>query len=181
MRVAAIVRLLLAGLLTGLLLPAQHGAKPGGDGGVVILPAPVAITDEFGTEAPEVSTESDSGGGVSSSEGGPAPVTDETSPVRLRVSFSLAQDDAEEDQAILIAIPAEMVDAYAIILAGDVQVPIPARIVSNHLEIDTQTLRTLSDLSVERLEVLVVSANGLVIRMAIDIDSENDQADVTVY
>ena len=190
MSFARILGLVLASLFIGVsALNAQGPIKPGGDGGVVILPkapAPLALTDtsftagDPATEAPEPNDDEDTvdvrildgdhpdGSGQ---VGKQDPKTSETIPGPNRLSFSLVRDEHEDDK-ILIALPVEMANAYAIMLAGEQRVEIPVIVVASHLELDLGLFRMLNELSVSEARIMLATpTNFLVIGVDIDFDT----------
>ena len=187
MSFARILGLVLASLFISVsALNAQGPIKPGGDGGVVILPLAVTdasfTSDDSVTEAPDqdgdgIADDSiDDGipdGDRTDGPGqldNPKPDTSETTPVPLRISFSLARDDHEDDR-ILIALPVEMAKAYAVMLAGEQRVEIPVTVVASHLELNLGIFRTLKELSVTEARIMLATpTNFLVIGVNIDID-----------
>ncbi len=152
MTFARILQILLAGLFVGMLpLRAGDNPAPGGDGGVVILPF-AAVQLSSNTSANTISKGNDAGNHVSA-------------------SLSLAGDF----DVIRFELPEEMVIAYAVIIIPEHSIVLPARVVAGYLEIDVlRKLRALGDLEINHLEVLVVSANGMVLRFSIKIEEAEE-------
>lgn len=155
MTFARILQILLAGLFVGLLpLRAGDNPAPGGDGGVVILPTAIQLSDT------SVHT-------LLSQKKGAVK--------RLSVCLSLAGDS----DVIRFKLPEEMVNAYAVIVIPELSMVMPVVVIAGYIEIEIEMLRALGE-EINRLDLLVVSSDGMVLRITIKI-GEDEQATVEVY
>ena len=74
--------------------------------------------------------------------------------------------------AIRLQLPVEMVNAHAVMLVEGVEMPV--RVVAQQVEIDAEIVETLSEMGIERADLLVVSSNSLAIRISILVNEGGD-------
>lgn len=143
MTLARNLLIILVSAFIGLPLAAESQG-PGGEGGVVILPASSNITDGSGTG---------------------------TDKVKSSVTVSASS-------SIRLRLPTEMVDAHAVMLvAGNIEIGV--RVVAQEIEIDAETIAILEEEGIERIDLLIVSANSLALRVSVVLNDGN--ATVKVY